>query len=125
VALKGQTGDVAVELVRERGDSIAWEPTSFGGSDRFKVLVTCASPLKLHADIVILQSDGPAFVGQPAPITCGNRVPVPPAFRITGPGAARVCVLLDAGGPPSRLLQPDGVPPASVPHACVSLSPAD
>lgn len=123
VAVKG--GDVAVELVREHDGSIAWEPTSFSTGDRLKLLVTCASPLQVHADIVVLQSDGPAFVGAPALVACGNRVPVPPAFRITGPGAARVCVLLDATGPPTRIVLPDGTIPASVAHVCVSLDRAD
>ena len=123
VAVKG--GDVAVELVRERAGSIAWEATSFASGDRFKLLVTCAPPQKVHADIVVIQGDGPAFVGEPAQLACGNRVPVPPAFRITGPGAARVCVLLDADGPPPRTLLPDGTPPTSGAHACVSLSRAD
>jgi hypothetical protein len=123
VAVKG--GDVAVELVRERAGSIAWEPTSFASGDRFKLLLTCAPPLTVHADIVVVQNDGPAFVGEPAQVACGNRVPVPTPFRITGAGAARVCVLLDAAGPPARALLPDGTPPASVAHACVSLSQAD
>ena len=57
----------------------------------------------LHADVVVLQDDGPAFPGAaPAVVACGNRVPVPPAFRITGPGAATVCVAVDPQAPPSR-----------------------
>jgi Putative zinc-finger len=123
VAVKG--GDVAVELVREHDGSIAWEPTSFSTGDRLKLLVTCAPPLQVHADIVVVQNDGPTFVGVPALLVCGNRVPVPPAFRITDPGAARVCVLLDANGPPSRSVLPDGTIPHSVAHACVSLERAD
>lgn len=123
VAVKG--GDVAVELVREHDGSIAWEPTSFAAGDRLELLVTCPPPLQVHADIVVLQSDGPAFVGAPAVIACGNRVPVPPTFRITGPGAARVCVLLDATGPPSRTVLQDGAIPTSVAHACLSLERAD
>ena len=71
-----------------------------------------------------MQSDGPSFPGAPALIPCGNRVPVPPAFQITGPGAATVCVLLDAGPPPSRALLQDGGVPAAT-HACVRLDRAD
>jgi hypothetical protein len=123
VAIKG--GDVAVELVREHDGSIAWEPTSFATGDRFKLLVTCAPPLQVHADIVVVQSDGPTFVGAPALVACGNRVPVLPAFRITGPGAARVCVLLDPTSPPSHAVLPDGTLPTSVAHTCVSLDRAD
>jgi hypothetical protein len=121
VAVKG--GDVAVELVRERDGSIAWEPVSFVPGDRFKVMVTCAPPLQVHADIVVLQSDGPAYPGQPTVVGCGNRIAVPPAFRITGPGAATVCVGLDATGPPSRAALAAG-DAAPVPHACVRLDRA-
>ncbi len=123
VAVKG--GDVTVELVRERDGSIAWEPASFTAADRFKLLVTCVPPLEVHADLVVVQDDGPVFPGQPALVRCGNRVPVPPAFRITGPGAATVCVLIDPTGPPSRSLPPGSDAPASTARACVRLSRAD
>lgn len=63
-----------------------------------------APPLQLHADIVVLQNDGPAFPGEAAVIACGNRVPVPPAFSITGPRAATICVGLDPWAPPSRAM---------------------
>jgi hypothetical protein len=118
VAVKG--GDVSIELVRERDGSIAWEPTSFAAADRFKVLVTCAPPLQLHADVVVLQSDGPAYPGEPAVIACGNRVPVPPAFSITGPGAATICVGLDPWAPPSRAVLAAGES-ARIAHACLRL----
>jgi len=121
VAVKG--GDVAIELVRERdGDpdgSTAWEPTSFAAGDRFKVLITCAPPLRVHADVVVLQVDGPAFPGAPSSIACGNRVPLPPAFRITGPGTATICVALDANAPPSRATLASGT------GACIRLDRAD
>ena len=123
VATKG--GDVAIELVRERDGSVAWEPTSFTPGDRFKLLVTCPPPLQLHADIVVLQSDGPAFPGDPALIACGNRVPVLPAFRITGPGPATVCVAFDPSGPPSRAALSDGDMAAMPGRICVHLDRAD
>lgn len=123
VAVKG--GDVAVELVRERDGSTAWEPTSFAPGDHFKLLVTCTPPLRLHADVVVLQDDGAAFPGAPALIACGNRVPLPPAFRITGPGAATVCVGLDASAPPSRaaLARGTGAQPGG--RACLHLARAE
>jgi hypothetical protein len=123
VAVKG--GEVAVELVRERGGSIAWEPTSFAAGDRLELLVTCAPPLRVHADVVVMQSDGPAFPGSPTLIPCGNRVPVPPAFQITGPGPATVCVLLDASAPTSRDLPSGRSIPLSTAHACIELDRAD
>jgi len=119
VAIKG--GDVAIELVRERDGSVAWEPTSFGPGDRFKLLVTCPPPLQLHADIVVLQSDGPAFPGEPAVIACGNRVPLLPPFRITGPGPATVCVAFDRSAPPSRAALSGGDTAPTTARACLHL----
>jgi hypothetical protein len=124
VAVKGG-GDVAVELVRERDGSVAWEPTSFAPGDRFKLLVTCAPPLQLHADIVVVQTDGPAFPGEPAVIACGNRVPVPPAFRITGPGPATVCVAFDRSAPPARAALSGGDPATTPGRACLHLAHAE
>ncbi|HVZ73798.1 MAG TPA: zf-HC2 domain-containing protein [Polyangia bacterium] len=122
VAVKG--GDVGVELVRERAGSVAWEPTSFAGGDRLKLLVTCPAPMRVFADVVVLQSDGVAFPGEPTVVACGNRVPVPPAFRITGAGGATVCVLLDASGPPTRAWPPGAAEPTAS-HACLRLDRRD
>jgi predicted anti-sigma-YlaC factor YlaD len=123
ISVKG--GDVAIELVRERDGSTAWEPTSFAPGDRFKLLVTCPPPLRIHADVVVIQSDGPAFPGAPASVGCGNRVPLTPAFRITGPGAATVCVGVDPSGPPSRAALASGDGAAAGPHACLRLERGD
>jgi hypothetical protein len=95
-------GDVVLELVRERNGSAAYEPTSFAPLDRFKVLLTCPPPLRLFTDLAILQDDGIAFPGEPSAISCGNRVALPSAFRITGPGPAAVCVAVDGARPPPR-----------------------
>jgi Putative zinc-finger len=119
IAVKG--GDVTIELVRERAGSIAWEPTSFTADDRFKLLLTCAPPLHVYADLVVLQGDGPAFPGAPALIGCGNRIPLPTAFRITGPGDASVCVAVDPDAPPSRARLAGGGPAVSGPHVCMHL----
>ena len=71
--------------------------------------------------MVVLQGDGPAFPGAPAVIACGNRVALPPAFRITGAGAATVCVALDPSGPPSRAALARGVGAELGAHACLHL----
>ena len=112
IAVKG--GDVTIELVRERAGTIAWEPTSFTADDRFKLLLTCAPPPRVYADLVVLQSDGPAFPAAASLIGCGNRVPLPTSFRITGPGDASICVALDPDGPPSRAR-------LAGPHVCLHL----
>jgi hypothetical protein len=124
VAIKGG-GDVAIELVRERDGSVAWDPTSFAAGDRFKLLVTCPPPLQLHADIVVLQSEGPAFPGEPTVIACGNCVPVLPAFRITGPGPATVCVAFDGSAPPARAALSGGDMTPTTARACLHLDHAE
>jgi hypothetical protein len=119
IAIKG--GDVTIELMRERAGSVAWEPTSFTADDRFKVLLTCAPPLRVYADVVVLQSDGPAFPDAASLIGCGNRVPLPTSFRITGPGDASICVALDPDGPPSRARLAGGQIEAPGPNVCLHL----
>lgn len=119
IAVKG--GEVTIELVRERAGSIAWEPTSFTADDRFKLLLTCAPPLRVYADLVVLQSDGPAFPGAASRIGCGNRIALPTSFRITGPGDASICVALDPNEPPSRARLAGGEPAARGPHVCLRL----
>ncbi len=119
IAVKG--GDVTIELVRERSGSIAWEPTSFTAGDRFKLLLTCAPPLRVYADLVVLQGDGPAFPGTTSRIGCGNRIPLPSSFRITGPGDASICVAVDPDTPPSRARLAGGEPAATGPHLCLHL----
>ncbi len=119
IAVKG--GDVTIELVRERAGSIAWEPTSFTADDRFKLLLTCAPPLRVYADLVVLQSDGPAFPGAASLIGCGNRIPLPTSFRITGPGDASICVAVDPDAPPSRGRLASGEPAVPGPHVCLHL----
>jgi anti-sigma factor RsiW len=121
VAVKG--GEVTIELVRERGGSIAWEPTSFSAADRFKLLLTCAPPLRVYADLVVLQNDGPAFPAAASLVTCGNRIPLAPAFRITGLGDATVCVAADSDAPPSRARLSGSEPSAPGSRVCVHLVP--
>jgi hypothetical protein len=77
--------------------------------------------MQLHADIVVLQSDGPAFPGQPAVIACGNHIPVLPPFRITGAGPATVCVAFDRSAPPSRAALSGGDTAATTSRACLHL----
>ena len=119
IAVKG--GDVTIELVRERAGSIAWEPTSFTADDRFKLLLTCAPPLHVYADLVVFQSDGPAFPGAASLIGCGNRIPLPTSFRITGPGDASICVAAAPDAPPSRAGLAGGESALTGPHVCLHL----
>lgn len=103
VAIKG-IGEVAVELVRERGGAIAFDARRYAPGDRWKVVVSCppvaaAAPLAIDVSV----ADG-ATVDHPLPaarIACGNRVVVPGAFTITGDRANRICARLAAPGAPA------------------------
>ncbi len=95
-------GDVALDLVRERQGSVALAPTSFADQDRFKALVTCPPPVQPFVDLVVFQDREASFPGEPAVIACGNRVPYPQAFRITGHSPATVCIVVDDSAPPDR-----------------------
>jgi anti-sigma factor RsiW len=108
-------GEVTFELVRERSGSVAWDAAAFAPQDRFKVLLTCPPPLRLYADLAVVQADGAAFPAGPAAISCGNRVAFPVAFRITGPGPAAVCLSVDQVEPPPR---------DRLPTSCIHLDPA-
>ena len=101
--------------------SVAGEPDSFTADDRFKLLLTCAPPLRVYADLVVLQGDGPAFPAPPSAVDCGNRVPLATAFRITGAGAATVCVAVDPVEPPSRARLAAGAASAATSQACLHL----
>lgn len=92
VGYKG--GELAVALVRERRGRIEHRPRTFAPGDRFKVLVTCP-PGPLRWELVVLQ-DGRQYhpLRSSTPLSCGNRVALPGAFRLDGHAAAEVCLLV-------------------------------
>lgn len=102
-SIKG--GELAVGLVRERAGDVVHDPTSFRPGDRFKVLVTCAVAGPVSAEVSVDQ-DGSIDRLPAAPIQCGNQVPLPGAFRITGSGPASICVEV-AGRRQCRALTPE------------------
>jgi hypothetical protein len=118
VAIKG-VGEVALELVRERGGAIAVDARHYAPGDRWKIVVSCppaAGAAMLALDVSV--ADG-AAIDHPlaaARIACGNRVVVPGAFAITGDRPNRVCVWI---GPAAAA----GVEPASAATACATLVP--
>jgi hypothetical protein len=100
--IRTKGGDVTFELVRERAGSVAWDASAFSAQDRFKVVLSCPPPLRLYADVAVVQADGTAYPAQPVAISCANQVALPGAFRITGAGPAQVCLSVDQAGPPAR-----------------------
>lgn len=99
VSVKGH--DVALALVRERDGAIAHDQADFTPGDRWRALFTCAPPLAPYVDLAVIQDGVATFLGA-SRLPCGNRVPVAPAFRITGAGPATVCLLFDADRAPAR-----------------------
>jgi hypothetical protein len=92
IAFKG--GELTIVLVRERDGATLNDPETFMPGDRFKVLVTCPPGEELFWDLAVFQNGQTDFPLDPAEvIACGNRVPLPGAFQITGRAAADVCLL--------------------------------
>jgi hypothetical protein len=106
IRIKG--GELVVGLVRERAGAIDLQPASYRDGDRFKVIATCADAPEVWADVVVYQAEKPNqpmtafFPLSPTRLACGNRVPVPGAFRLTGTGAVSICLAVDADRPPPR-----------------------
>ncbi len=94
VGIKGD-GELAVALVRERAGEVLEDPIGFAAGDRFKVLLTCPPGQRREVTVAVLQ-DGAVDFPLGGAIECGSRVALPGAFRMTGGGEARVCVVPSA-----------------------------
>lgn len=91
-------GAVAITLVRERGGAIGFDPDDVAPGDRWKIELSCAPGPVAWVDVAVIQGPAIAFPLPAQAVTCGNRVVVPGAFRITG-GAAEVCVAIAEAAP--------------------------
>jgi hypothetical protein len=92
VNIKG-VGEVVVDVVRERAGTIRDDVRTFRAGDRWKVIVTCAPSHEVSLAVDVLeagaaQADHPLA---PAKLVCGNRIPLPGAFSLTGNRAHEVC----------------------------------
>jgi len=86
-------GEVSLTLVRERDGAIAENPEAFRTDDRFKVLLTCPPGHPGPFAVWVVQGTDVALaLRESRGARCGNRVPLPGAFRITDPVEATVCV---------------------------------
>jgi hypothetical protein len=88
--IKGGDG-LVLDLVRERSGEVVAGPVSYRDGDRFEVLVTCARRGALTVDLTVEQAGQTFTPLAPAQVRCGNRVPLPGAFSLTGTTPARVC----------------------------------
>jgi len=95
-------GGVTLALVRERGGAINHAATTFAAGDRWMVIVTCPSARVVFWDLAVFEGLRASFPLAPAaPMTCGNRVPLPGAFRLEGERPLEVCLWL-SGEPIDR-----------------------
>ena len=86
--LKG--GDVAVGI---HGDLQGEAPTTFREDERYKLFVTCPAHLRGSLHVLVFQAGAQYRPLAEAPtFGCGNRVPWPGAFQLTGSDDADVCV---------------------------------
>jgi len=94
---------VAFTLVREDGERIAGDAGVYRDGDRFKAVVTCPPGATAAFDVVIHDIVGASFPLEPARVlACGNEVPLPGAFRLTGRDDETVCLVWGEGGPLDR-----------------------
>jgi len=106
---------VAFSLVRDDDQRIDDARGVFRDGDRFKAVVTCPrsfdKALDETFDLVVYDADGASFPLALAHVACGNEVPLPGAFRLSGAHEETVCLAwgrdrgqLRAGPPADRAL---------------------
>ena len=135
---------VALTLVRERDGIVVEDPGGFRPDDRWKALVTCPGGREVSWALVLF-GDGPESGSERPPLApsepgppgatplaspvasgtglvCGNRVPLPGAFRLTGADRAAVCFLglLGSAVPLLERAEPSSLEQAGA--ACVRLT---
>jgi Putative zinc-finger len=102
---------MAFTLVRDDGEPLVEAQGVFRDGDRFKALVTCPPGMSASFDLVVFDPGGemgPAAGGVSFPLaparrlSCGNDVPLPGAFRLTGSEDETVCVVWREDGEVDR-----------------------
>lgn len=122
VRVKG--GDVALRLVRERRGVVDMAPTTFAEGDRLKVLVTCPPAFDGTFDVFVLQRGVAEFpFAATSVVACGNDVPVPGAFTLTGPAPASVCVTWSRETDTRREVERRGIDAVRDVAVCTPLEP--
>ena len=87
-------GDLSLTLVRERDGVVAVAPEDFQDGDRFSIRLTC--PEGTPTVTVQITQDGDRYTPYPEQrLTCGNQVPLPGAFVVSGTDDITVCVEVD------------------------------
>jgi anti-sigma factor RsiW len=116
---------IAFSLVRDDDQLIAEAGGTFRERDRFKALVTCPPGMRARFEVVVFDATGASFpLEVPADLPCGNDVPIPGAFRVTGAQPVHVC-LAWGEAPLDRGLLSRATDESALPRAvCKVLQPA-
>jgi hypothetical protein len=113
-------GAVAFTLVREDGERIEGPEGVYRDGDRFKALVTCPPGGHVGFDVAVNEGGRSSYpLAQPVGFGCGNEVPIPGAFRLTGGAVETVCLEWNEDGAVDR-----GGVAEMQPSLCKRLSPA-
>jgi len=116
-------GDVTFSLVRDDGARIVDDTGLYRDGDRFKAVVTCPPTMSAGFDVVVLDDAGASFpIARVPMLTCGNEVPLPGAFRLTGTGDETVCVVWSEGSAVERPRAPKGATELGEQSRCKRLS---
>jgi len=110
-AARAKGDGVAFTLVRDDDERIDETTGVFREGDRFKAVVTCPPSMGGAFDLVVYDASGASFPLPRAHVACGNGVPLPGAFRLSGSAEETVCLAwgtereaLRAGAPAERAL---------------------
>jgi hypothetical protein len=115
---------IAFTLVRDDEERITGPAGVYRDGDRFKAIVTCPPGAGVAFDVVVYDIGGASFPLEPGrELACGNEVPLPGAFRLTGDTGETVCLVWAEGTPVDRTAL--GVRGTREDHTlCKELSPA-
>lgn len=118
-------GDVAFALVGEDDALVAEAGGRYRDGERMKAVVTCPPEMRASFELVVYDRGEASFPLPPFEgLACGNAVPLPGAFRLTGREPMRVCLVWNDEGAVDRDALRRG-PPRETEHAmCKDLVPA-
>jgi hypothetical protein len=86
-------------ILRERDGAIEEDAERFAKGDRFKIELTCAAGESLWWDVMVRQAGDVSFPLERSALSCGNREPLPGAFRLDREAPATICLLAGAQVP--------------------------
>jgi hypothetical protein len=121
IRVKG--GDIVLSLVREREGTVETAPATFADGDRFKALLTCPPAFDGSFDVAVFQDGVSSFPFEtPLTLSCGNGVPLPGAFTLTGASPATVCVVWSREPAARQTIEHGGLDAVRDSAACVTLT---